>query len=334
MVYSGIYLFVDEKWNGPVKAFTTARVHARLYGRPISVEPYEQTVEAVKAMTELHYDERIIDSMIGKSRFYSCAYFKDALELDPAQWAKAVLLKNKIVSVVGRRKHMRILEIGGGNGTLAIYLANELEADVIMVTNSARHTAVTRERIAQGEVHRGSVTVYLRDVRRFPEDLEKFDAIVSVGMMEHVGLAQLRLFMETVRRFLKQDGVALLHFIYARLYGGTNPWLNARIFPGGELLLRSQVMGAIKGLFEPLDWHTFQNRDYERTSDAWDANLMTGRETENGVLMPDGNMYPMRLWRTMHYFVAYVSALFATGTISLAQLLLSPSPISNYQPIR
>lgn len=325
---------VQQKWSGDVKKFTLARLHARLYGKPIPVRPQEQTVEAVKAMTELHYDERIIVNMIGPSLFYSCAYFKEVDDLDIAQVAKAALITNKILSVIGRRRRARILEIGGGYGTLAIYLANELDADVTVVTNSVYHARVIRARIARGEVCRGSVTVLLRDFRRIPENLEKFDAIVSVGMLEHVGAAQVRHFMEIVEWFLKPDGVVLLHFIYAGLYSGANPWINLRIFPGGELLLRAQVEDAVEGLLNVIDIHIFQNHDYERTADAWGVNLDKGRRTSKGVLMPDHHLYPLEQWLTMRYFAGYISALFASRRIGLVQILAGRDELPGYMPIR
>ena len=152
---------------------------------------------------ERHYDlgNELYQPMLGKTMAYSCGYWKDATNLDDAQLAKFDLICRKM----GLKAGMRVLDIGCGWGGLARYAAENYGVKVLGITVSKEQLNWVNK-FSDGE----NVRFELRDYR----DLNcQFDAIVSVGMFEHVGLKNYMQFFQTVDRLLVDRGIFLLHTI-------------------------------------------------------------------------------------------------------------------------
>ena len=160
-----------------------------------------------------HYDlsGKLYDLFLDADRQYSCAYFVDPAEsLDQAQADKKAHIAAKLRLAPG----MRVLDIGCGWGGLALYLHRVSGADVTGITLSEEQLAVARARAeAAGVADR--VRFELVDYRQVGRQLggRRFDRIVSVGMLEHVGPRNFRTYFRTVRDLLVDDGVALIHTI-------------------------------------------------------------------------------------------------------------------------
>ena len=160
----------------------------------------------------------------------------------------------------------RVLDIGSGWGGLACYLARAADVDVTGVTLSTEQHGYSQRR-AQDAGLANHVRFLLRDYRC--ED-SCYDRIVSVGMLEHVGIGHYREYFEKIRDLLTDDGVALIHTIgRADGPGATNAWIRKYIFPGGYSPALSEVLPAIEqaGLYvtdvEVLRLH------YAETLKAW-----------------------------------------------------------------
>ena len=124
-----------------------------------------------------HYDlgNDLFSRMLDPFMQYSCAYWKDADNLESAQQAKLKMICEKLQLKPG----MRVLDIGCGWGGLAHYMASNYDVSVVGVTISAE-----QQKMAQERCEGLDVTILLQDYR----DLnDQFDRIVSVGMFEHVG---------------------------------------------------------------------------------------------------------------------------------------------------
>jgi cyclopropane-fatty-acyl-phospholipid synthase len=125
-----------------------------------------------------------------------------------------------------------------------------------------------------------------RDVRG------RFDHIVSIGMFEHVGPRNYRIFFEVAHRSLKPDGLLLLHTIGSHAAGRTvDAWTEKYIFPDGAQPAIGQVAAAVEGLFVMEDWHNF-GADYDPTLMAWFANF----DAAWGRLQP-GTGSLLRMWK-------------------------------------
>jgi cyclopropane-fatty-acyl-phospholipid synthase len=136
-----------------------------------------------------------------------------------------------------------VLDIGSGWGGTAITLARDHGARVTGITLSTEQLEVSRARALEAGVA-DRVRFELMDYRAWTQPV---DRIVSVGMFEHVGLAQYRGFFRMLRGALRPDGVALLHAIgRADGPGATNPWIRKYIFPGAYCPALSEVLPAIE----------------------------------------------------------------------------------------
>lgn len=235
--------------------FLLQALKARLFNRQSRGRAFEVGIR--------HYDlgNDLYRAMLDKRLAYTCGYWKEATNLDDAQEAKLDLVCRKI----GARPGMKILELGCGWGSFAKYAAEKYGAEVLGVT-------VSKEQVALGmEMCKGlPVELRLQDYR---EVTGTYDAVISIGVMEHVGYKNYRTYMEVVNRCLKPDGIAFVHTIgsnHTLTHG--EPWTDKYIFPNGVLPSISKLSNAMEGLFVVEDWHNF-GPDYDPTLMTWVANF-------------------------------------------------------------
>jgi cyclopropane-fatty-acyl-phospholipid synthase len=192
---------------------------------------------------------------------YTCAYWKGADNLDAAQAAKLDLVCRKI----GARPGMRILDLGCGWGGFAAFAAENYGASVVGYTVSREQWAWAKERHAKL-----AVDIRLDDYRKATGS---YDAVVSIGLMEHVGTKNYRAYMELATRCLAPGGIIFIHTI-----GGQepraqiDPWYHKYIFPNAVIPTLGQLAAAMDGILVVEDVHNI-GPDYDRTLMAWWANF-------------------------------------------------------------
>jgi cyclopropane-fatty-acyl-phospholipid synthase len=214
-------------------------------------------------VAEQHYDlgNDLYQAMLDARLNYTCAYWKHADTLDEAQEAKLDLVCRKINLTAG----MTVLELGCGWGSFAKYAAEKYGAKVVGVNISTEQVQLARELCA-------GLPVEIRQ-QDYREVEGEYDAVISLGILEHVGYKNYRTYMEVVNRCLKEDGIALIHTIGRNTSGTfTNRWLDRYIFPNGMLPSIAQIASAMEGLFVMEDWHNF-GPDYDTTLLAWYDNF-------------------------------------------------------------
>lgn len=212
---------------------------------------------------EAHYDigNDLYERMLDKRMVYTCAYWKDAGNLDEAQEAKLDLVCKKI----GLKAGDRVLDIGCGWGSWAQFAAERYGVSVVGITVSKE-----QQKLAQQRCQGLPVEIRLQDYR---EINEPFDHIISLGMFEHVGYKNYRDYMHVAYRCLKDDGLFLLHTIGGnRSVAHTDPWIEKYIFPNSMLPSVKQIAAATENLFVMEDWHNF-GADYDKTLMAWFQNV-------------------------------------------------------------
>ncbi|MBV8062989.1 MAG: class I SAM-dependent methyltransferase, partial [Nevskia sp.] len=192
----------------------------------------------VHAHYDLDYD--LYSRFLDRDLHYSCAYFSNPdMGLEAAQQAKCAHIAAKLDLQPGAR----VLDIGCGWGSMALYLAEHFEVRVTGITLSPEQLRVARQRALERKLER-LVQFRLEDYR---DTSGEFDAIVSIGMFEHVGRPQYNRFFEQVRSLLAPQGTALLHSIGRTTpAGSTNPWIRKYIFPGGYIPAASEIMAAME----------------------------------------------------------------------------------------
>jgi len=266
-----------------------------------------------------HYDlgNDLFRAMLDRRMVYSCAYWKDADNLDDAQKDKLELICRKI----RLRPGMRVLDIGCGWGSFARYAAETHGATVTGIT-------ISKEQYELGQTLCAGLPVELRLADYRDLGHETFDAIVSIGMIEHVGYKNYRTLMKMVRRCLDPKGLFLLQTIGRdRSARRVNAWIHRNIFPNGTLPSARQLMGATDGLFVVEDWHNF-GVDYDRTLMAWFWNFHRA--------WPDlSARYGDPFYRLWKCYLQTCAGAFRARKIQLWQIVLSPEGIpGGYTAIR
>ncbi len=189
-----------------------------------------------------HYDlsNDFYKLFLDKDMQYSCGYWpRKDITLEEAQELK----KAHIASKLNLKKGMRVLDIGCGWGGMAMYIAENYDCEVVGVTLSDEQHALGRERLKQRGLT-DKVDIRLQDYRHVEE---KFDAVVSVGMFEHVGIAHYREYFGKIRELLTDDGCALVHSIGRKGGPGTTgAWIRKYIFPGGYSPALSETLAEIE----------------------------------------------------------------------------------------
>ena len=247
------------------------------------------TPSSARANVAHHYDlsNELYRLFLDEDMQYSCAYFTDpTMTLEAAQAAKKAHIGAKLRIKPG----MRVLDIGCGWGGMAMTLARDFGANVVGVTLSQNQLKLAQERVAAAGLE-DRIDLRLIDYRLLDEP---FDRIVSVGMLEHVGLPHYDDYFGKVAELLDPDGVALIHTIgRTGLPMAQSEWILRYIFPGGYVPSLSQLSPAIErsGLWtcdiEVLRLH------YALTLRHWlarfDARLDTVRQTHDERFI--------RMWR-------------------------------------
>jgi cyclopropane-fatty-acyl-phospholipid synthase len=254
--------------------------------------------------------------MLDRRMIYSCAYWKDAATLDEAQERKLDLVCRK----VRLRPGQKVLDVGCGWGGFARYATERYGVEVTAVTVSKEQLEAARERV------RGfPVEIRLEDYRELSG---RYDAVVSLGMFEHVGPRHHRTFLRVARRCLSDDGLLLLHTIGAsETTTAPDPWIEKYIFPQTHLPSLSQIARAAEGLFVVEDVHNF-GAFYDRTLLAWDANV---EEHRSAVAERHGERF-LRMW---HFYLLSCAGSFRARHLQLYQLVFSPGGVrGGYDSVR
>jgi cyclopropane-fatty-acyl-phospholipid synthase len=265
-----------------------------------------------------HYDlgNELFAAMLDRRMTYSCAYWAHAADLDAAQEAKLDLVCRKL----GLQSGMRVLDIGCGWGSFAIFAAERYGVHVVGVTISR-----AQQQLALARCGGLPVEVRFQDYRDLDE---RFDAIVSIGMFEHVGTKNYPTYFDVVRRCLSPRGLCLLHTIGGRSDSSAgDPWISRYIFPNSHLPASGEIIAALGRAFVIEDWHNF-GADYDRTLLAWERNFVTHWPALR-------SRYDERFFRMWRYYLLSCAGTFRARRNQLWQLVLSRDGVpGGYRSIR
>jgi cyclopropane-fatty-acyl-phospholipid synthase len=260
-----------------------------------------------------HYDidSELFRYFLDEDMQYSCAYFKDPdMTLEAAQRAKCQHIARKLCLQPGQK----VLDIGCGWGGMALFLAREYGAEVTGLTLSDDQFTHARARAArQGLTER--VHFLKADYR---EHQGAYDAIVSVGMFEHVGRPRYQVFFDQVAHLLKPDGRSLIHSIGRN---GVPPadsrtWIQKYIFPGGYVPSLSEIAPRVEHAGLALTDVEVWRLHYARTLEAWNERFQRQRETFRDRL---GERF-CRMWE---FYLIGCAAIFTYGNLVVFQVQLA-----------
>jgi cyclopropane-fatty-acyl-phospholipid synthase len=247
---------------------------------------------------------------------YSCAYFKSAEDgLEAAQEQKFDYICRKLRLRAGER----LLDIGCGWGGLIVHAARRYGVHATGITLSQQQLALAQERI-ENEGLASRCEALLLDYRD-AHQLGEFDKLVSVGMVEHVGLSALPEYFRAAHRLLKPGGVFLNHGI-GRAGNRPKPteptFTDVYVFPDGEMIPISDMLGcAERARFEVRDVENLREH-YFLTLCHWLRRLEAKAEQACNLV---GDL-KYRIWRL---YLAGSAYYFQSGKLDLYQSLLVKS---------
>ena len=309
-VHGDFRTFVNEATRAVTAAragrYLVPKMRSRIYGARVNTLPRSQHnvhhhYDLGNDFYKLWLDERMV---------YTCAYFNtpDAT-LAEAQVAKLDHVCRKLDLQPGQR----VIEAGCGWGALSLHMAEKYGVKVKAYNISAEQVSYAREQAAARGLE-DRVEFLQRDYRSIDESC---DAFVSIGMLEHVGIANFQTLGSLVRRCLKPDGFGLIHSIGRSHPDRTDPWIVKYVFPGGHIPSLSEMMTVFEPQrFSVLDVENLRPH-YARTCAMWLDNFEAVRDQV-------ADMYSDEFVRTWRLYLAGSSAGFATGTLQLFQVLFTP----------
>ncbi len=263
-----------------------------------------------------HYDvsNEFFALFLDDSMTYSCALFsRGASTLEEAQVAKRELVCKKL----DLREGERILDVGCGWGSFVIHVAREYGVHAVGVTLSPAQAELARRRVAEAGLD-DRVDIRVGDYRdlRGGAGGERFDAIASIGMVEHVGSSRIDEYAGVLARLLEPGGRLLNHGI-ARLRHGdaeAGPFSERYVFPDAAPLHLSRIQLALERAGFETDHVEGLRRDYIDTLSVWIDRLDANREAAERLAGGER----MRVWRL--YLRAARNG-FRTGFTSIYQVL-------------
>jgi cyclopropane-fatty-acyl-phospholipid synthase len=262
-----------------------------------------------------HYDQPVefYQTFLGADLVYSCAYWDEGVTtLDEAQRAKLDYVLDKLRVRAGST----LLDIGCGWGALVIRAAQR----------GVRACGVTLSRAQFDEAQRRIRSAGLQELARVElrdyRDLggERFDAVASVGMVEHVGRERLAEYFPCAFGALREGGLFLNHGIVTQLgdghgYRSGNDFIGRYVFPDGDLVpIDVTVKAAAAAGFEVRDVENLREH-YARTLRAWVDNLAAHYD----AAIQTTNQRTERIWRM---YMTGSARGFAAGRLGLMQTLL------------
>ena len=275
-----------------------------------------------------HYDvsNDFYRLILGPSMTYSCAVFeRDTDSLDQAQANKYELICRKL----GLRPRMRLLDIGCGWGGMVMHAARHHGVSAVGITISNAQYELARKRVVDAGLA-DLVEIRFQDYRDIHDG--PFDAVSSIGMVEHVGLAKLGEYFTQIERLLRPGGRLLNHGI-CRPAGqkerlGRNSFVNRYVFPDGELVELGKVISSMQGTGLEARHSESLREHYARTLRHWVANL----EANWDAATRDAGDAHARIWRL---YMAGAAVAFETGSTQIHQVLaVKPEGGRSGMPLR
>jgi cyclopropane-fatty-acyl-phospholipid synthase len=266
------------------------------------------------AAVQHHYDvsNRFYGWVLGPSMAYTCAVYRDEdSTLDEAQAEKFDLVCRKLAL----RPGMRLLDVGCGWGGMVRHAARHYGVEALGVTLSRQQADWARKPVAEDGLA-DRVEVRHGDYRDVTED--GFDAVSSIGLTEHIGVAQLPAYAARLAGRLRPGGRLLNHCITRRSTDvppiSKRGFITRFVFPDGELPAMSEVARELERAGLEVRHEENLREHYDRTCAAWVANL----EAHWDEAVAEVGLGTARVWAL---YLAGSSLAFERGEIQLHQLL-------------
>lgn len=258
-----------------------------------------------------HYDlgNAFYQLWLDRQLLYTCAYFPtQEVSLEQAQIAKMDHVCRKLRLQPGET----VVEAGCGWGSLALHMATRYGVAVKAFNISREQIAYAtgRARLLGAE---GRVEFIEDDYRNISG---RFDAFVSVGMLEHVGRENYRQLGDLIDRVLTPDGRGLIHSIGHLRPDPLNAWIEKRIFPGA-------YPPSLREMLEVLEPCSFSVLDVENLRLHYALTLEHWLRRFDDARRRVAEMYDERFVRAWRLYLCGAQAAFRAGEMQLFQVLFA-----------
>ncbi len=240
-----------------------------------------------------HYDvsNEFFELFLGPTMVYSCAIFsRGAKTLEEAQEEKLETVARKLELKPGDR----VLDVGCGWGGFPLWAATKHGASVVGITLSPPQAERARQRAEAAGVA-DKVEIRVMDYRDIATTGEKFDAIASIGMVEHVGSANIEVYAQTLASVLEPGGRLLNHGITRLRHtdAEAGAFSERYVFPDAAPLHLSRNLLALERAGFVVHHVEDFGLDYAETLRHWYTNLDDNLEKATRLAGPER----IRVWR-------------------------------------
>lgn len=258
-----------------------------------------------------HYDvgNEFYRRFLGPTMAYTCAYYETPdRTLEEAQTAKLELVCRKVRLQEGEH----IAELGCGWGGFLIHAAQNYGITGVGVTLSKEQVDYANQRIAELGLQ-DRIRVEMKDYRELQGT---YDKVVSIGMMEHVGIRFVPGAFAKIKSLLKPKGIGLVHTIGNDVLRNADPWFDKYIFPGGQVPPLSMLIdGVCKNGMNVVDVESLRLH-YELTLFHWLENYMANADWIRDT-------YDEVFFRTYRLYLEVCASSFRYGDNRLFQVLFT-----------
>ncbi len=311
-----LYNALDNFLNQREKFSTNTGLLKKLIFTSTSKKNQQQEVSS-------HYDigNDFYKLWLDETMSYSCGYFKTKNDtLYDAQVNKVDYTLKKLYLKEG----MTLLDIGCGWGYLLITAAKKYKIKGVGITLSKEQYQEFKTRISKEHLE-DYLTVELMDYRDLPSYNKKFDRIVSIGMLEHVGRKNYTEFIKSAKKILVSGGIFLLHYISALKEFDGDPWIKKYIFPGGVIPSLREIIT----LFSEYDFHIL---DVENLRNHYTKTLLCWNKNFHNNIDKISKMFDKEFIRMWEMYLCSCAAIFHNGVVGLHQILVT-NGINNTLPM-
>lgn len=311
-----LYNALDNFLSQREKFSTNTKLLKKLIFTPTSKKNQQKEVSS-------HYDigNDFYKLWLDETMSYSCGYFKnDNDSLYDAQVNKVDYTLKKLYLKEG----MTLLDIGCGWGYLLITAAKKYKIKGVGITLSKEQKQEFESRIEKEHLE-DCLTVELMDYRDLPSYGKKFDRIVSIGMLEHVGRKNYTKFIESAKKVLAPGGMFLLHYISALKEFDGDPWIKKYIFPGGVIPSLREIIT----IFSEYDFHIL---DVENLRNHYTKTLLCWNKNFHDNIDKISKMFDTEFIRMWEMYLCSCAAIFHNGVVGLHQILVT-NGINNELPM-
>ena len=297
-----ITITINNKGRGTINFFNEFISKAKSIYRNLF---FFDTRTRNKKSIKFHYDipSQIYEYMLGETMVYSCAYWDkggpDKQTLTEAQYSKINFLRKKL----RLSESDELLDIGCGNGSFLLKVAEDHNIPMHGVSLSEEQTKTAKKKLKEKNLGNANITFEVKDFKDIKD--KQYSKIISIGQFEHQDSKHYKNYFSKIYDLLTENGIAVVHFINSNTVPRPeNEFIQTKIFPFGRVCSISEVMPAIEKSKLILADVDIWRKHYYYTLLEWHKNFMNKKEKITKLMGEEfTRIYRIYLWGCAQSFL-------------------------------